>query len=150
MTPRFFPYRPSRLRAILAVFAVVAVAVGASAMVRVGKGRPTASARAVAALALSGAFGWLTWRLRPREGFGVRVDIAGAELSRAIDGRTERVLWPQIKSVEHIGRWAPRWVLTLTDGSRRELPRALFSDPSTFADLGRILSRPEGAPRADA
>lgn len=150
MTPRFFPYRPNKLRALLAAFAVVAASVGAAALVRVGKGRPAASARAVAALALSGAFAWLAWRLRPRDGFGVRIDIAGAELSRAIDGRTERVLWPQLKAVEHVGRWAPRWVLTLTDGSRRELPRALFSDPSTFADLGRILSRPEGSPRADA
>ena len=150
MTPLFFPYRPSRLRAILAVFAVVAAALGAAALVRAGRGGPTASARAFAGLALSGAFAWLTWRLRPREGFGVRVDLAGAELSRALDGRTERVLWPQIKAVEQVGRWAPRWVLSLTDGTRRELPRALFSDPSVFADLGRVLNRPEGSPRADA
>jgi hypothetical protein len=135
---------------MLAVFAVVAAALGAAALVRTGRGRPTASARAVAALALSGAFAWLGWRLRPREGFGVRVDLAGAEVSRALDGRTERVLWPQIKSVEQVGRWAPRWVLTLADGTRREFPRALFSDPAVFADLGRVLSRPEGSPRADA
>jgi hypothetical protein len=150
MTPRFFPYRPSRLRALLAVFAVVAAALGAAALVRAGHGRPTASVRAVAGLALSSAFAWLVWRLRPREGFGVRVDIAGAELSRALDGRTERVLWPQIKTIDQVGRWAPRWVLTLTDGTRRELPRALFSDPSVFADLGQVLNRPEGSPRVDA
>ena len=150
MTPRFFPYRPSRLRALLALFAVVAAALGSAALVRAGRARPTAAARAVAALALSGAFGWLAWRLRSRDGYGVRVDLAGAELSRALDGRTERVPWPQIKAVEQLGRWAPRWVLTLTDGTRRELPRALFSDPAVFADLGRVLSRPEGSPRADA
>jgi hypothetical protein len=149
MTPRFFPYRPSRLRALLAVFAVLAAALGTASLLRAGRG-PTASARAVAGLGLSGAFAWLLWRLRPRDGFGVRVDIAGAELSRAIDGRTERVLWPQIKAVEQVGRWAPRWVLTLTDGTRRELPRALFSDPAVFADLGRVLNRPEGSFRADA
>jgi hypothetical protein len=150
MTPRFFPYRPSKLRAVFAAFAVVAAALGAAALVRAGAGRPTASARAVAGLALSGAFAWLAWRLRPRDGFGVRVDIAGAELSRAIDGRRERVLWPQIKAVEHVGRFAPRWVLTLTDGTRRELPRVLFSDPAVYADLGRVLNRPEGSFRADA
>ena len=150
MTPRFFPYRPNRLRALLAVCAVVAAAMGAAALVRAGAGRATASARAVAGLGLSGAFGWLAWRLRPRDGYGVRIDIAGAELSRALDGRTERVLWPQIKAVEQAGRWAPRWVLTLTDGTRRELPRALFSDPAVFADLGRVLNRPEGSFRADA
>ena len=150
MTPRFFPYRPSRLRAILAAFAVVAAALGTAALVRAGSGRPTASARAVAGLALSSAFVWLVWRLRPRDDYGVRVDIAGAELSRPLDGRMERVLWPQIKAVEQVGRWAPRWVLTLTDGTRRELPRALFSDPAVFADLGRILNRPEGSFRADA
>jgi len=150
MTPRFFPYRPSRLRAILAAFAVVSAAIGTAALVRAGQGRATASARAVAGLALSGSFVWLAWRLRPREGFGVRVDIAGAELSRAIDGRTERVLWPQVKAVEQVGRWAPRWVLTLTDGTRRELPRALFSDTAVFADLGRVLNRPGASPRPDA
>ncbi len=135
---------------MLAGLAVLAAALGAAALVRAGHGRPTASARAVAALALSGAFAWLSWRLRPRQGFGVRVDLAGAEIARPLDGRTELVLWPQIKAVEEIGRWAPRWVLTLTDGTRCELPRALFSDPAVFADLGRVLSRPEGAPRADA
>ena len=150
MTPRFFPYRPSRLRALLAVFAVVSAAVGAAALVRAGSGRPIATARAVAGLGLSGAFVWLAWRLRPRGGFGVRVDLAGVELSRALDGRTERVPWPRIKAVEQAGRWAPRWVLTLTDGTRRELPRALFSDPPVFADLGRVLNRPEGSFWADA
>jgi len=150
MTPRFFPYRPSKLRALLAVFAVVAAALGAAALVRAGSGRPTSSARAVAGLALSSAFAWLVWRLRPRDGYGVRVDIAGAELSRALDGRRERVLWPQIKAVEHVGRFAPRWVLTLTDGTRRELPRVLFSDPAVYADLGRVLNRPEASFRADA
>jgi hypothetical protein len=150
MTPRFFPYRPNRLRAILAAFAVVAAAIGTAALVRAGQGRPTSAARAVAGLGLSAAFAWLAWRLRPRDDFGVRVDLAGVELSRPIDGRTERVLWPQIKAVEQMGRWAPRWVLGLTDGSRRELPRALFSDPAVFADLGRVLTRPAGSPRADA
>ena len=135
---------------MLAIFAVVAAALGASALARAGSGGATASARAFAGLGLSGAFAWLVWRLRPRDGFGVRIDIAGAELSRAIDGRTERVLWPQIKAVEQAGRWAPRWVLTLTDGTRRELPRALFSDPAVFADLGRVLNRPDGSFRADA
>jgi hypothetical protein len=150
MTPRFFPYRPTRLRALLAVLAVVAAALGAAALVRAGRTPPITSARAVAALGLSTAFGWLAWRLRPRAGFGVRVDLAGAELARPLDGKTERVLWPQIRTVEQIGRWAPRWVVTLSDGTRRELPRALFSDPAVFADLGRVLRRPEGAPRADA
>jgi hypothetical protein len=150
MTPRFFPYRPSRLRAILAAFAVVAAAIGTAALVRAGRGKPTSAARAVAGLGLSGSFGWLAWRLRPRDGFGVRVDLAGVELARAIDGRTERVLWPQIKAVERMGRWAPRWVLGLTDGTRRELPRALFSDPAVFADLGRVLTRPTASPHADA
>jgi len=150
MTPRFFPYRPKRLRALLAAFAIVAAAIGTAALVREGQGRATSAARAVAGLGLSAAFVWLAWRLRPRDGFGVRIDLAGVELSRAIDGRTERVLWPQIKAVEEVGRWAPRWVLGLTDGTRRELPRALFSDPAVFADLGRVLSRPAGSPRADA
>jgi hypothetical protein len=104
----------------------------------------------VAGLVLAGGFVWLGWRLRPREGYGVRVDLAGAELARALDGRTERVLWPQIRAVEQTGRWAPRWVLTLTDGTRRELPRALFSDPAVFADLGRVLARPEGSSGRDA
>jgi len=150
MTPRFFPYRPMRLRALLAAFAVVGVAFGAAALVRAGRGNPTASARGVAGLALGGAFVWLVWRLRPREGYGVRIDLAGAELARAIDGRPERLLWAQIAEVQNAGRWAPRWVLTLTDGTHRELPRALFSDPAVFDDLGRALSRPQGGSGADA
>jgi hypothetical protein len=150
MTPRFFPYRPTRLRALLATFAVIGVALGAAGLARAGQGSPTASARGVAALALAMAFVWLAWRLRPRDNYGVRVDLAGAELARAIDGRTERLLWTQIRSVTRAGRWAPRWVLSLADGTRRELPRALFSDPALFDDLGRALSRPGASSAADA
>jgi len=150
MTPRFFPYRPTRLRLLLATLAVVGAALGTAAFVRAAHGSSTASARAVAGLALAAAFGWLAFRLRPREGYGVRVDLAGAELCRALDGRPERLLWPQIATVRQVGRWAPRWVLTLGDGTRRELPRALFSDPAVFDDLGRALSRPQGGSGADA
>jgi len=150
MTPRFFPYRPTRLRLLLAAFAVVGTAFGTAAFVRAAQGSPTASARAVAGLALSVAFLWLIWRLRPREGYGVRVDLAGAELCRALDGRPERLLWTQIETVRQLGRWAPRWELILSDGSRRELPRALFSDPAVYADLGRVLSHPERGPGGDA
>lgn len=150
MTPRFFPYRPTRLRGLLAVFAVVGLAFGAAPLVRAGNGGLLASTRGAAGLALGLGFAWLAWRLRPRAGYGVRVDLAGAELARAIDGRTERVLWPHLRSVEQDGRWAPRWVLTLTDGTRRELPRALFSDGAVFADLGRALSRPEASAPRDA
>ena len=150
MTPRFFPYRPTRLRVVMAGLAVIGAAFGSAGLVRAGRDNPLASVRGAAGLALGGAFVWLAWRLRPREGYGVRVDLAGAELVRPLDGRIERVLWPQIERVEQTGRWAPRWVLTLTDGSRRELPRALFSDPAVFSDLGRALGRPERALPGDA
>jgi len=150
MTPRFFPYRPTRLRALLAAFAVVSAAFGTAGMVRAGKGRPSASARGVAGLALGVAFLWLVWRLRPRDGYGVRVDLAGAELSRPLDGRIERVLWPQIKTVQESAGWPRRWVVSLSDGTRRELPRALFGDPAVFADLGHVLARPDGSRGADA
>jgi hypothetical protein len=150
MTPRFFPYRPTRLRVLLAGFAAMGIALGMAVLVRGAHASPVTSARAVAGFALGAAFVWLAWRLRPRDGYGIRVDIAGAELCRALDGRPERLLWPQISTVHQVGRWAPRWVLTLSDGTRRELPRALFSDPAVFADLGRVLTRPEGASRGDA
>jgi hypothetical protein len=150
MTPQFFPYRPTWLRALLVAFAVVSAAFGAAAMVRAGKGSPSASARGVAGFALGGAFLWLVWRLRPREGYGIRVDLAGAELARPLDGRIERLLWPQIQTVQEVGRWARRWVVTLTDGTRREVPRALFGDPAVYADLGRVLARPEESRGADA
>jgi len=150
MTPRFFAYRPTRLRAVLAAFAVMGTALGLAGLVRAGQGSPTASARGVAGLALGVAFAWLAWRLRPRTGYGVRVDLAGVELARPIDGRIERLLWGHIATVRQVGRWAPRWEVTLTDGTHRELPRALFSDPSVFVDLGRVLSRPEGPSGASA
>lgn len=105
--------------------------------------------RAMAAALLCGAFLWLVWRLRPRDGYGVRVDLAGAELARAIDGRPERVLWNHLAGVRQTGRWSPRWVLELHDGTHRELPRVLFANGAIFADLGRALSRPGGASRAE-
>jgi hypothetical protein len=105
--------------------------------------------RAVAAALLCAAFLWLVWRLRPREGYGVRVDLAGAELARAVDGRPERLLWTQLAGVRQTGRWSPRWVLDLHDGTRRELPRALFANGAVFADLGRALTRPSGVSRAE-
>jgi hypothetical protein len=140
MTPRFFPYRPSTLRGFLAALAVVATALGTAAVLQALQGRTTSWVRAALAAGLAIAFAWLAWRLRPRERYGVRLDLAGVELARALDGRAERLLWRQIAAVRQVGRWAPRWVVELHDGTSRELPRALFSDPAVWADLGRALT----------
>jgi hypothetical protein len=67
-----------------------------------------------------------------------------------MDGQSERVLWNQLLGVRQVGRWTPRWVLQLRDGTSRELPRALFSDPSVWADLGRALAASGGRSPADA
>jgi len=150
MTPRFFPYRPTLLRAALAVIATAAGGLGASALRHGLGGVPLALPRAVAAALLCGAFLWLLWRLRPRDGYGVRVDLAGAEVARAIDGRPERVLWTQLAAVRQAGRWSPRWVLELHDGTCRELPRVLFANGAVFADLGRALTRPDTPFRVEA
>lgn len=150
MTPRFFPYRPSVLRSLLASLAAVATAVGASAALQGLHGRHLAYVRAAVAVVLALAFLWLMWRLRPRSRYGVRIDLAGVELARAIDGRPERLLWSQIAAVRQAGRWAPRWVVELHDGTSRELPRALFSDPSVWVDLGRAMGTSEGRSAPDA
>jgi len=150
MTPRFFPYRPSALRGFLAALAVVATALGTAAVLQGLHGRPASWVRAALAVGLAVAFAWLAWRLRPRERYGVRLDLAGVELARALDGHAERVLWSQIAAVRQAGRWAPRWVVELRDGTSRELPRVLFSDPSVWADLGRALSTSGGPSTTDA
>jgi hypothetical protein len=150
MTPRFFPYRPTVLRTALLAIATASAALGAAALRHGLQGASLAWPRAVAAALLTGAFLWLVWRLRPRDGYGVRVDPAGAELARALDGRLERVLWNELAGVRQTGRWSPRWVLELHDGTRRELPRALFASGSVFADLGRALTRPDAVSRAEA
>ena len=150
MTPRFFPYRPRSLRGLLAALATVALAAGTSAMLQGFQGRPVGYLRAALAAGLALAFSWLVWRLRPRSRYGVRLDLAGVELARALDGQTERVLWNQIAAVRQAGRWAPRWVVELRDGTSRELPRALFADAAVWADLGRALGTSGAAPPADA
>lgn len=150
MTPRFFPYRPSGLRGFLAALAAVATAVGATATRHGLHGRPMEYVRAALAAGLALGFLWLVWRLRPRANYGVRLDLAGIELARAVDGQPERVLWGQLSAVRQVGRWAPRWVLELSDGTSRELPRALFSDASVWADLGRALAASGGRSPADA
>jgi hypothetical protein len=150
MTPRFFPYRPSALRGFLTALAVVATALGAAALLQGLHGRTASWVRAALAAGLALAFAWLAWRLRPRARYGVRLDLAGVELARAIDGHTERVLWSQIAAVRQVGRWAPRWVVELRDGTSRELPRALFSDPAVWADLGRALGTSGGPSASDA
>ena len=150
MTPRFFPYRPSGLRGFLAVLAAVATAAAASAVLQGLEGRPVGYVRAALAAGLALAFSWLVWRLRPREHYGVRLDLAGVEMARVLDGRPERVLWSQIAAVRQAGRWAPRWVVELRDGTSRDLPRALFSDPAIWVDLGRALASSGGGSHADA
>jgi hypothetical protein len=146
---RFFPYRPTVLRTALLVIATSSAALAAAALRYGLQGASLAWLRAVAAALLSVAFLWLVWRLRPRDGYGVRVDLAGAELARALDGRLERVLWNDLAGVRQRGRWSPRWVLELNDGTRRELPRVLFASAAVFADLGRALTRPAPVSRAE-
>ncbi|MBX7100156.1 MAG: PH domain-containing protein [Myxococcaceae bacterium] len=135
MTP-FFPYHPKRARWSLVGAAVVAVGLTAWALAAATQGEgPLAFARAGIAAGLGLTALVLHHRLRPREGWGVRLLPEGLVVSRPFDGVVE-IPWEEVTALDEEGR---ALAVRLRDGGRVLVPRFLFEGPAEVDALARAL-----------
>jgi hypothetical protein len=143
---RFFSFRPRGLRRALFAAAAVAVVLSAWALASGLKGAERFGApRAVllAALAVGFGIGWV--RLRPREDFGIRLDIAGIVVSRPWSRRSLHIPWTHVSAIRTERLPWSRLVVELRPEGQLLIAQALVGSEAVFLDLFRALS--EQSPR---
>jgi hypothetical protein len=147
VSARFFAFRPRGLRRALFAAAVLAVVLSAWALARGLRGVEhfgTLRALVLAALAVGFGVGWV--RLRPRPDFGIRLDIAGIDVSRPWGTHSLHIPWTHVGETRTEKRPWKRLVVEVRPEGQLLIAELLVGSKSTFADLVRALE--ERAPRA--
>lgn len=135
--PLFFAYDPRALRAGLFLGAVACAALGAWALANaLAQGAIQEWARFGVAASLLGAFGYVSWRVRPREEWGVRIEPLGMTMSRPLTGEKLEVVWSQIAEVR---RQPKALIIQLRPEGRLLLSRHLFPSRAVYDALARAL-----------
>ncbi len=147
----FFAYNPRPMRIALVLCAGASVALAAWSLVQArDTGSIAAWARLVIVLKLLGAFGYLSWRIRPREGWGVRVDRLGLAVSRPLSGDPIELEWSDISEVRRDGRRRERLVIALQPEGRLLLQQHLLPSRAAFEALVEAVEAHAPPPRHHA
>lgn len=147
--PLFFAYDPRTLRAGLFLGAVACAALGAWALANaLAQGEIQEWARLGVAAGLLGAFAYVSWRVRPREGWGVRIEPLGMTMSRPLTGEKLEVVWSQIAEVRRQEKGGQKLIVQLRPEGRLLLSRHLFPSGAVYDALARALE--ERVPSYDA
>jgi len=137
---RFFAFRPRGLRRALLAAAVLAVVLSAWALSASRRGAERlGTVRAVVLGVLAAAFGVGWVRLRPRADFGVRLDVAGIDVSRVWGSRPLHVPWTRVASTRTERRAWNRLVIELRPEGQLFIAEPLLGSRMAFGDLLRAL-----------
>jgi hypothetical protein len=148
---RFFAFRPRGLRRALFVAAALAVVLSARALSAGLRGREqlgTVRAAVLGVLAVGFGVGWV--RLRPRADFGVRLDVAGLDVSRPWSASSLHVPWTRIAATRTERRPWRSVVIELRPHGQVFISEPLVGSRETFTDLLRALQDRSPRPPGDA
>lgn len=129
------------LRFGLFLCAVACVALAAWALSEARAGEDVGAwARLGLAVGLLGAFAYVSLRIRPREGWGVRVEPLVISVSRPISaGEPLEIPWSQVSEVRLDGRRKEKLLIRVKPEGRILLARHLFASRAEFDELARTL-----------
>jgi hypothetical protein len=148
---RFFAFRPRGLRRALLAAATLSVVLSAWALASGLRGaEPLGIVRAgvLAALAVGFALGWVL--LRPRPDFGIRMDLAGIDVSRPGRAPPLHIPWTAVAAARTERRLWTRLVLDIRPQGRLLIARPLLGSKQAFQDLVRALDERTPRPPGDA
>jgi hypothetical protein len=147
---RFFAFRPRGLRRALLAAASLAVVLSAWALARGLRGvEPLGTVRALVLAVLAVGFGTGWVRLRPRADFGIRLDIAGIDVSRPWGRRSLHIPWTHVGATR-TERWPwTRLVLEVRPDAQLLIAELLVGKEA-FQDLVRALDERAARPPGDA
>jgi hypothetical protein len=151
VSARFFAFRPRGLRRALVGASALAVVLSAWALAAGHRGlEPYGAVRAavLGALAVGFGVGWVA--LRPRDGFGVRLDVAGIEVARPWGARTVRIPWSRVGATRTERRPWRRLVIEVRPEGRLFIAEPLVGSREAFRDLTRALEERSSQPPGDA
>ena len=143
----FFAFDPISLRRRLYAAAAGGAAVVAWASVGLVQGTERfAAARVIVGAALVLAMGSLAWRLRRRPGYGIKVEPTTMVFARPLSGVVALAAY-ELSSVALRGaRGSSVLEVTLRDGRRILVPRALFASDESFVQVRRALEEASPPP----
>ncbi len=138
-TGDYFPYHPLRWRLTLAIAASGALLLlGWAVWGFAHHGGFAELARAALSLGLLLAMASMAFRLRPREGWGVKVGPTMLSVARATQGSID-IPWSAVREVRRLGKRRDTLVLMLNDDRRVLVPRHLFSRQTVFEALASAI-----------
>jgi hypothetical protein len=136
----FFPYNPRAMRAVILLSLVMCALLAALALADARRGGEVhAWARVGGAVGLGAAFAYVFLRVRPRDGWGVRVTPLLLTVSRPLSGPPLEVPWDRVREVRRDGRKRERLLVLLEPEGRVLLARHLFASRAQFEALSAAL-----------
>lgn len=151
MSVRYFAFRPRGLRRALLAASVLAVVLSAWALSASRRGAErfgSARAAVLGILAVAFGVGWV--RIRPRADFGVRLDVAGIDVSRVWGRRPLHVPWTRVASTRAERRGWNRLVIELRPEGQLFIAEPLLGSRAAFGDLLRALRERSSKAPGDA
>ncbi len=135
MQASYFPYHPLRWRLTLSATALVSLGLaGWAGLNWAGGGGWSEVIRAALSLGLLLGVISLAVRLRPREGWGVRVGPTVLTVARATQGHVD-IPWSTVREIRRMGRARNTLVVFTSDERQVLVPRHLFSRHHEFEAL---------------
>ncbi len=149
--PSFFPYNPRAMRLALFVAAALCVVLASWALSNALETFAiTAWARLGVAAGLALAFAYMLLRIRPREGWGVRVEPLVLTVFRPLSGEPLQIPWSSVLEVRRDGKKRERLLVLLQPEGRVLLARHLFASRAEFERLATLLEERAPVRRYDA
>jgi hypothetical protein len=149
----FFPYHPLKIRAALAFGALCALTLGAWALAAAVRSESGLEfARVGICLGLLASMLYVHLKLRPRPGWGVKVEAIRLWVSRPIEGQIE-IPWSAVREVRRNGKQRDTLVLFLGDERRVLVPQHLFASRAAFEQAAHAIEermQPPTSPAASA
>jgi len=153
MAEDFYPYHPLKLRAALTMGSVGALTLGAWALATaVHSGLGLEFARAGICLGLLASMLYVHLKLRPRPGWGVKVEATRLSVSRAFLKQKE-IPWSAVTQVKRNGAKKDTLVVFVGEEKRVLVPRHLFATATEFEKVASAIEekmQPPTLPPASA
>ena len=153
MANDFYPYHPLKLRAALTLGALCSLTLGAWALAAAVKSEGGLEyARAGLCLGLLASMLYVHLKLRPRPGWGVKLEPTRLSVSRPIEGQIE-IPWSAVVQVRRNGKARDTLVVFLGDDRRVLVPGHLFATRAEFEKAAQAIEQkmqPATSPPANA
>jgi hypothetical protein len=140
-TKQFLPFDPKLMRRLFAAGAALAFLLAASAMADPAAHQGPGRIRMMLLLALTAAFAWVVFRLRPRRDWGIVLDDLSLAICTPFGRKAHLHAWPEISAVRHEGKRSDVLVIFFNRGEPVVVSHWLFANRAAFEEASNALKQ---------